>query len=54
MPVVATGALQLPDWRFFGAAGKIEFELLLPNLISTQPNFPLHIHESSYVAIAGV
>jgi hypothetical protein len=54
MPVVATGALQLPDWRFVGAAGKIEFELLHPNLTSAQPDFPLHIHESSYVALGGV
>ncbi len=39
MPVVATGAPQLPDWRFIGAAGKIEFELLHPNLASAQTDF---------------
>ena len=45
------GASASEDLRFVDAAGKVEFELLHLNLAPAQPDFPAHIHESSYVAL---
>jgi len=57
-PEVENSARECPsvseDWRFVGAAGKVEFELFHPNLAPAQPDLPLHIHESSYVALGRV
>jgi len=42
------------NWRFVGAAGKVEFEPLHLNVAPAQPDFPLRIQESSYVALVRV
>ncbi len=42
------------DSRFVYAARKVEFELLHLNLALAQPDYPLHIHELSYVALGRV
>ncbi len=50
----ARSALGVRRLRFVGAGGKVEFELLHLNPALAQPDFPLHIHESSYVALGRV